>query len=132
MEYFYGHHNRTTIRFLNHRKRNRTRIKLPLAGALRRQRPGVHSPRNPSSRRVVPTIEDKPLFRRLADISDRVIIDSALYNGPHGDVARMATVLHDTPRWTAISDLTWARHTVWRALLPGFYDIADSRPVLNK
>jgi glucose-6-phosphate dehydrogenase assembly protein OpcA len=44
----------------------------------------------------------------------------------------MATVLHDTPRWTAISDLNWARLTAWRALLAGFYDVADYRPLLSK
>jgi glucose-6-phosphate dehydrogenase assembly protein OpcA len=81
--------------------------------------------------RAVPSIKDKTLFRKLADISDRVIIDSALFNDPHGDLVSMATVLHETPRWTAISDLNWARLTAWRALLAGFYDIADYRPLLN-
>jgi glucose-6-phosphate dehydrogenase assembly protein OpcA len=82
--------------------------------------------------RAVPRIEDKTLFRKLADISDRVIIDSALFNDPFGDLVSMATVLHETPRWTAISDLNWARLTAWRALLAGFYDIADYRPLLNR
>jgi glucose-6-phosphate dehydrogenase assembly protein OpcA len=82
--------------------------------------------------RAVPSIKDKTLFRKLADISDRVIIDSALFNDPHGDLVSMATVLHETPRWTAISDLNWARLTAWRALLAGFYDIADYHPLLNQ
>jgi glucose-6-phosphate dehydrogenase assembly protein OpcA len=82
--------------------------------------------------RAVPSIEDKTLFRKLADISDRVIIDSALFNDPHGDLLSMATVLHETPRWTAISDLNWARLTAWRALLAGFYDIPDYRSLLNQ
>lgn len=82
--------------------------------------------------RAVPSIEDKTLFRRLADISDRVIIDSSLFNDPHGDLVSMAMVLHETPRWTAISDLNWARLTAWRALLAGFYDIADYRPLLKQ
>jgi len=82
--------------------------------------------------RAVPSIKDKTLFRKLADISDRVIIDSALFNDPHVDLASMASVLHETPRWTALSDLNWARLTAWRALLAGFYDIADYRPLLNR
>jgi len=82
--------------------------------------------------RAEPRIQDKSLFRKLADISDRVIIDSSLFNDSHGDLASMATVLHDTPRWTAISDLNWARLTAWRALLAGFYDVADYRPLLNR
>ena len=48
--------------------------------------------------RAVPSIQDKTLFRKLADISDRVIIDSALFNDPHGDFASMAAVLNATPR----------------------------------
>jgi glucose-6-phosphate dehydrogenase assembly protein OpcA len=82
--------------------------------------------------RAEPRMRDKTLFRKLADISDRVIIDSSLFNDPHGDLASMATVLHDTPRWTAISDLNWARLTAWRALLAGFYDVADYRPLLRQ
>ncbi len=81
--------------------------------------------------RAEPRIQDKTLFRKLADISDRVIIDSSLFNDSHGDLASMATVLRETPRWTAISDLNWARLTAWRALLSGFYDVADYRPLLD-
>jgi glucose-6-phosphate dehydrogenase assembly protein OpcA len=79
---------------------------------------------------AVPRITDKVTFRRLADLSDRVIIDSADFNDPHGDVASMAAVLRETPRWTAISDLNWARLTAWRALLAGFYDVSEYRPLM--
>ena len=79
---------------------------------------------------AVPRITDKVTFRRLADLSDRVIIDSADFNDPHGDVASMAAVLRETPRWTAISDLNWARLTAWRALLSSFYDVSEYRPLM--
>ena len=79
---------------------------------------------------AVPRITDKVTFRRLADLSDRVIIDSADFNDPHGDMASMAAVLRETPRWTAISDLNWARLTAWRALLAGFYDVSEYCPLL--
>jgi glucose-6-phosphate dehydrogenase assembly protein OpcA len=79
---------------------------------------------------AVPRITDKITFRKLADLSDRVIIDSADFNDPHGDLASMATVLRETPRWSAISDLNWARLTAWRALLAGFYDVAEYRPLM--
>lgn len=82
--------------------------------------------------RAVPRIQDKALFQKLTDISDRVIIDSAFFNDPHGDISKMATVLNDTPRWTAISDLNWARLTAWRALLAGFYDVVEYRSHLNQ
>ena len=79
-----------------------------------------------------PRLADKALFRRLVDLSDRVVIDSAQFPHPEEDLASMAAVLTESPRWTAISDLNWARLTAWRALLAGFYDIADYRPLLNQ
>jgi len=81
--------------------------------------------------RAVPRLVDKALFRRLVDIADRVIIDSAQFNDPHGDLLAMAAVLRESPRWTALSDLNWARLTAWRALLAGFYDVARYRPLLE-
>lgn len=81
---------------------------------------------------AVPRLADKAMFRRLVDLSDRVVIDSAQFRDPEADLASMAAVLTETPRWTALSDLNWARLTAWRALLAGFYDIADYRPLLNQ
>jgi glucose-6-phosphate dehydrogenase assembly protein OpcA len=82
--------------------------------------------------RDVPRLAQNQMLRRLVDLSDRVVIDSAHFRDPERDLARMATVLTDTPRWTAISDLNWARLTAWRALLAGFYDVAEYRPVLTR
>jgi len=81
---------------------------------------------------AVPRLADKSMFRRLVDLSDRVVIDSAHFRDPEADLASMAAVLTETPRWTALSDLNWARLTAWRALLAGFYDVADYRPLLNQ
>jgi glucose-6-phosphate dehydrogenase assembly protein OpcA len=81
---------------------------------------------------AIPRLADKALFRRLVDLSDRVVIDSANFRDQEADLASMATVLKDTPRWTALSDLNWARLTAWRALLAGFYDIHDYRPLLAR
>jgi glucose-6-phosphate dehydrogenase assembly protein OpcA len=82
--------------------------------------------------RAVPKRLDKEMFGRLVELSDRVIIDSALFNDPAGDIVNMAAVLTETPRWTALSDLNWARLTAWRALIAGFYDVADYRPLLDQ
>jgi glucose-6-phosphate dehydrogenase assembly protein OpcA len=78
-----------------------------------------------------PKISDKKLFRRLVDLSNRVVIDSTMFPNPESELVIMASVLTQTPRWTAISDLNWARLTAWRALLAGFYDIADYQGHLN-
>jgi glucose-6-phosphate dehydrogenase assembly protein OpcA len=79
-----------------------------------------------------PRLSDKAMFSHLVDLSDRMVIDSTRFREPEADVAGMAAVLTETPRWTAVSDLNWARLTAWRALLAGFYDIADYRPLLNQ
>jgi glucose-6-phosphate dehydrogenase assembly protein OpcA len=78
-----------------------------------------------------PWVSDNKFFRRLVDLSNRVVIDSTMFPNPESELASMAAVLTQTPRWTAISDLNWARLTAWRALLAGFYDIADYRELLN-
>jgi glucose-6-phosphate dehydrogenase assembly protein OpcA len=80
--------------------------------------------------RAVPSLQDK-VFSRLVDLSDRVVIDSARFNDPARDLAALARILRDTPRWTAVSDLNWARLTAWRALLAGFYDVREYRTLLD-
>lgn len=82
--------------------------------------------------RAIPQRVDKEIFGRLSEISDRVIIDSALFNDPRGDLVNMAAVFRDTPRWAALSDLNWARLTAWRALIAGFYDVPDHRAMLDR
>jgi glucose-6-phosphate dehydrogenase assembly protein OpcA len=82
--------------------------------------------------RAVPRLEDKTLFTKLVDLSDRVIIDSARFNAPVNDLSSLAAVLQHSPSWTAISDLNWARLTAWRALLAGFYDVSEYRSLLDK
>jgi glucose-6-phosphate dehydrogenase assembly protein OpcA len=80
--------------------------------------------------RAVPQLTDK-FFKRLGDVSDRVIIDSADFADQHKELQNLASLLRDNPTWTALSDLNWARLTVLRALLAGFYDVAEYRPLLN-
>ena len=81
--------------------------------------------------RAVPPLADR-VFKRLVDIADRVIIDSASFADPHGDLVSLAVLLRETPRGAAFSDLNWARLTAWRALLASFYDVADYRAALER
>lgn len=79
----------------------------------------------------VPQLSDK-VFTYLGEISDRVIIDSSKFADPHGDTVKLATLIRDNPKWTAFTDLNWARLTAWRALFAGFYDVAQYRPILDE
>ncbi|HZS05990.1 MAG TPA: glucose-6-phosphate dehydrogenase assembly protein OpcA [Blastocatellia bacterium] len=80
--------------------------------------------------RAEPLLADR-VFTRLAEMSNRVIIDSSIFADPHGDLVSLAVLLRDRPKWTAISDLNWSRLTAWRQLIAGFYDVPEYRPALG-
>lgn len=82
--------------------------------------------------RAEPKAEDRELYGWLSDIADRVVIDSAKFNDPEGDLARMAGRLTEARRGPALSDMNWARLTAWRALIAGFYDVQEYRPLLKQ
>src|ERR1700759_4246503 len=75
--------------------------------------------------RAIPNADDKELYESLAEIADRVIIDSARFNKPKEDLASLARVLSTAGHGLALSDVNWARVTAWRALLAGFYDLQE-------
>jgi glucose-6-phosphate dehydrogenase assembly protein OpcA len=77
----------------------------------------------------IPHYEDK-LFTRLAGMADRVVIDSASFDRPHEDLRRLATLLEGGR--LRLSDLNWGRLTSWRALVAGFWDVADYRDSLAR
>ena len=81
--------------------------------------------------RAVPRLGDR-VFKRLVDASDRVIIDSASFATPHQDLTSLATVMRESPRWAAFSDLNWGRLGAWRGLLAGFYDVPQYRQPLDQ
>jgi glucose-6-phosphate dehydrogenase assembly protein OpcA len=82
--------------------------------------------------RAEPKMQDRELYGWLSEIADRVIIDSAKFNDPEGDLANMAKRLVEGRRGPALSDMNWARLTAWRALLAGFYDVPQYRPLLKQ
>jgi glucose-6-phosphate dehydrogenase assembly protein OpcA len=78
----------------------------------------------------IPHYEDK-LFNRLAELSDRVVIDSSSFDNPHYDVARLAGILRERRGTLNLSDLNWGRLTSWRSLVASFWDVADYRASLS-
>ena len=77
----------------------------------------------------IPHYEDR-LFNALADLADRVVIDSAAFDNPHNDTQRLAEVLGSHHEFGYFSDLNWGRLTSWRTLLASFWDVADCLPHL--
>jgi glucose-6-phosphate dehydrogenase assembly protein OpcA len=77
----------------------------------------------------IPHYEDK-LFSRLVEVADRVVIDSAAFDHPAEDLARVARLVREHPR-VMLSDLNWGRLTTWRDLVAGFWDAPADREVLD-
>jgi len=75
--------------------------------------------------------EDDKLFNRLVDLSDRVVIDSLVFDHPHEDLKRLAQLISERRQYMLLSDLNWGRLTSWRNLLASFWDVADYRPALD-
>lgn len=79
----------------------------------------------------IPHYEDK-LFDRLAQMADRIVIDSAAFDHPYDDLLRLRKMIIDESRPMRVSDLNWGRLTTWRTLLSSFWDVPDYRPFLDK
>jgi glucose-6-phosphate dehydrogenase assembly protein OpcA len=65
-----------------------------------------------------------PAVRKLADVADRVVVDSATFSVPEQGLAAVAALLDAD---TAVSDVTWGRLTVWRELVAQFFDAPAMR-----
>lgn len=61
-------------------------------------------------------------FRRLGEVSDTVIIDSAGFRDPISGLGSVARVAYDGSRNFGIVDLNWARLTPWRDMTAEFFD----------
>ena len=77
----------------------------------------------------IPHYEDK-LFDHLAQMADRIVIDSAAFDHPYADLQRLAEMIGARAPQMRVSDLNWGRLDAWRALLASFWDVSDHRPLL--
>ncbi|MDQ1611332.1 MAG: hypothetical protein QOG00_1263 [Pyrinomonadaceae bacterium] len=71
------------------------------------------------------------LFNRLVELSDRVVIDSLVFDHPHEDMQQLARIIGTHRQYLLASDLNWGRLTSWRNLVASFWDVADYRPHLD-
>lgn len=76
-------------------------------------------------------VADKVLDTLLR-ATDRLVIDSAEFADPLSDLRETNKLFHEESyKQVGISDLNWARLTLWRALLADFYDVPACRPWLE-
>jgi glucose-6-phosphate dehydrogenase assembly protein OpcA len=75
--------------------------------------------------------DDDELFDRMAQMADRIVIDSAAFDHPYDDLLHLARMIRANKRVVRVSDLNWGRLTSWRTLLASFWDVPDYRPLLD-
>jgi glucose-6-phosphate dehydrogenase assembly protein OpcA len=73
---------------------------------------------------------DATIFHRIAEMSQRVIVDSATFFQQEQGIHGMASYCQTVPT-VAVSDLSWGRLTLWRQLLVQFFDIPEYLPFLT-
>ena len=78
-------------------------------------------------------MEDQ-LLSSLADIIDRLIVDSSIFKDPVGSLIKMAGLgdaHRPVPIRRAMSDFNWTRLTAWREITAQFFDLPSLRRYLN-
>jgi len=74
-------------------------------------------------------VSDK-VFSALINGSDRLVIDSDEFRNPLQDLLEVDR-LFGSDQEVGVSDLNWARLTLWRGLLADFYDVPAYQPLLD-
>lgn len=73
---------------------------------------------------------DASLFRNVARLCERVIVDSTTFFQPEQDIHTLASYCKTVPQ-AALSDLNWGRLTLWRQLMAQFFDGNEYLPFLD-
>ena len=70
------------------------------------------------------------VFAELTSVTDRLIVDSAAFADPVGDLGRLAGVIGTLE--PAVTDCAWGRLTPWRELLAAPFSSPQLRPALDR
>lgn len=73
---------------------------------------------------------DATIFHHVAELCQRVIVDSSTFLRPEQDIHALASYYKHTPQ-IALSDLNWGRLTFWRQLVAQFFDVPEYLPFLS-
>ncbi|HET8839833.1 MAG TPA: glucose-6-phosphate dehydrogenase assembly protein OpcA, partial [Ktedonobacteraceae bacterium] len=73
---------------------------------------------------------DDTIFRGVAEMCQRVIVDSATFFSPEQDIHALAHYCKTTPE-AALSDLSWGRLIPWQQLVAQFFDVPEYLPFLT-
>ncbi|HTK11697.1 MAG TPA: glucose-6-phosphate dehydrogenase assembly protein OpcA [Ktedonobacteraceae bacterium] len=79
-------------------------------------------------------VDDLPtntqLFKQLASMSSRVIVDSSQFSQPEDSLRTLSSLVQSLTSDSALSDLNWGRITPWRELVAQFFDVTEYKPYL--
>jgi len=73
---------------------------------------------------------DQEVFAELTSVTDRLIVDSAAFADPLGDLRRLAATVGTVE--PAVTDCAWGRLTPWRELLAAPFSAPGLRPSLDR
>ncbi|TMC16727.1 MAG: hypothetical protein E6J34_19660 [Chloroflexi bacterium] len=74
-------------------------------------------------------VSENDLFRRIASVSNRVIVDSNDFSAPGQSIGTLSSFAENFPD-CAVSDLNWGHITPWRQLVAQFFDTTEFQPYL--
>ena len=72
-----------------------------------------------------------PIWRRVVDETDRLILNSAEFRAPLDTLAQFAIFYRSARRFHTFGDLNWTRLAQWRELIAQFFDNQGYRPFLD-
>jgi glucose-6-phosphate dehydrogenase assembly protein OpcA len=73
-----------------------------------------------------------PSFEQLVRAADRLIVDTMRFDDPTFSLTRLAALIRANGDRIAVSDLNWARLTVWQEHIAQFFDSIDTLPYLER
>ena len=72
---------------------------------------------------------DDTVFRNVAELCQRVMVDSSTFFQPEQDIHALSSYYINAPQ-VALSDFNWGRLTPWRQLIAQFFDVGEYLPFL--
>lgn len=76
-------------------------------------------------------VSRSPVFRNLAEVMDRVIVDTSSLSAPPRGLAALQMLAASARGCPVVSDFAWARLTPWRQLIAQFFDQPSTRACLD-
>lgn len=78
-----------------------------------------------------PIAFDGDLYNHVAELSDRILLDSSRFRDPRASLPGLAAAVDVANESVAFADLSWSRLTPWRSLTAEFFDAPADQDLLD-